>query len=259
MRRSIIIIVLVIGLIGSVFFFLKGGRNCETFSVNLTSDISRTIILVGIGDTDRSQLASYLLAVDSCEPAVVGIDAVFFDMRTHFEDSLLENAFRKVRNDIIPFKFNRIDSPVLSLERFRNNVLDQGYVNTDIKDGVISHFTPLKELGGKVYESFALKIVKKYDPSFNGNISVNESIPIKFTRTDKQFLLIDAREFWNVEKDSLKGKIVLLGFLGPGMGDKKFTPIRYAQKYLDTVPDTYGVVIIANEITTLLEERRKNK
>jgi hypothetical protein len=46
----------------------------------------------------------------------------------------------------------------------------------------------------------------------------------------------------------------LLGYIGPSNEDKHFTPIRLAEKFPENEPDTYGIIIIANEIRTLLNK-----
>ncbi len=44
-----------------------------------------------------------------------------------------------------------------------------------------------------------------------------------------------------------------MGYLGPSNEDKHFTPLRSLGRYDADEPDTYGLVIIANEIRTILE------
>ena len=50
-------------------------------------------------------------------------------------------------------------------------------------------------------------------------------------------------------------KCFLVGYTGPENEDKHFTPLRFIddKKYNHDEPDTYGLVIIANEMRTILE------
>jgi hypothetical protein len=121
-------------------------------------------------------------------------------------------------------------------------------------DGISSHITPVRIIDGEVHESFPLKILKAWKPGFTNGFDKNEAIPINFTRTLDQFVHFDASNV-DVEHNlnDLKDKVVILGYLGPSNEDKHFTPIRQVVRYPEGQPDTYGAVLVANEIRTILE------
>jgi CHASE2 domain-containing sensor protein len=56
--------------------------------------------------------------------------------------------------------------------------------------------------------------------------------------------------------ESLKNKIFLVGYVGPDDEDMYKTPLRFLNKdsKAQNQPDTYGLVIIANQIRTLLDK-----
>lgn len=115
---------------------------------------------------------------------------------------------------------------------------------------------PLPKIDNEIHESFPLKMVSRWKPGFRSNIRVNQNIRINYTRRLKQFICLDGSELLktNINDFDLPGKIILLGYLGPGEEDKHFTPLRLVnEEYKDNEPDTYGLVIIANEIRTILE------
>ena len=116
--------------------------------------------------------------------------------------------------------------------------------------------TPIRLINNHPEELFSLKIIKQWKPDFKDSFALNQSIPVKFSRTLNGFRHFDASQLRNIDCSKLNGKIVLLGYLGPSDEDKHFTPIRIVEEYPEDKPDTYGLVIIANEIRTILEYKK---
>ena len=80
---------------------------------------------------------------------------------------------------------------------------------------MLSHFTPVKEVGGKLHESFALKISKQWKPEVELNLTANKSIPILFQRRLQQYYYFVREDLHDKEVCRLlKNKIILVGFLG---------------------------------------------
>ena len=219
-----------------------------------TDKIDEDIILFNIGNISRAEIGELLIGIEKCEPLIVGIDILFLENKKSFDDSILTEALQKVSNDIIAYKFDSNEREERSIDRFRKFASEEGFINAEEKDGVLSHFTPVKEVGGKLHESFALKISKQWKPEVELNLTANKSIPLLFQRRLQQYYYFVREDLHDKEVCSLlKNKIILVGFLGPGDEDKHFTPIRSREEEIEGKPDTYGLVIIANEIRTILE------
>ncbi|MBK6827642.1 MAG: CHASE2 domain-containing protein [Chitinophagaceae bacterium] len=130
----------------------------------------------------------------------------------------------------------------------------EGVVSRESFRGIVSRFIPIEEKNNLDYESLAYAIVKFWKPGFESTLSKNQSVLIDFIRTSQQFKTFEGSKFSaQVSRDLIKNKIVLLGYLGPTDEDKHFTPIRYVKYHYENVPDTYGIVILANEIRTVLK------
>lgn len=245
-------------LLASVISVLFACNSKKVFrEVARTDKIDQDIVLINIGNSDRTEIASLLLTIEKCNPLIVGIDVLFLKQRQSLEDSILANAIERVSNNILAYRFDSTGKEERSIDKFRKFANDEGYVDLDRRDGVSSHFTPIKEVEGQLYESFALRIIKHWKPGFKYNLTVNKSIPILFQRSQQQFYYFVREDLQ--EKDVcelLKNKIVLIGYLGPGDEDKHFTPIRNNDKDLEGKPDTYGLVIQANAIRTILEHEQ---
>lgn len=221
-----------------------------------TKEFDPDIVLINIGNTDRVGIATLLAKVSKCNPILIGLDIVFFKEKKEEEDSVLESVLKIVNNDILAYAFDMEGKEERPIPKFRKQVSGEGYVNTDEIEGVISHFTPIKEINGNFYESFALTIVKHWKPDLpQDKLVANKSIPILFRRTLDQYYHFTAKDLLQPEVcERLNNKIVILGFLGPGEEDKHLIPSVNNDSPSKGIKDTYGPVIIANTIRTLLEQ-----
>ena len=255
-RRIQILLSLTIALTALVLIVSK--KKSTLSHVELTNTIDEDIVLVNLGEANREQIAMVLSKIDSCGPKVIGVDVFFFQEKGNFQDSILSQAFEVLRNDIIAYSFDSAGTIITSIPKIRNNASDEGYTDLDDQKGLSSNFVPIIENGNNIYESFALRIVRAWKPEFKHTLQKNKSIPIRFRRTLSQFNFFYSGDFDELDVCSyLKNKIVLVGYLGPSSEDKHFTPIRFKVKYKEGEPDTYGLVIIANEIRTILDFEKK--
>lgn len=237
-----------------VFLLQCKQKKVQVQEVALESNTDNEIVLINIGDSDRSVIADLLIKIEECDPLVIGIDAIFLKKGEPLKDKVLENTFSVMTNDVIAYKFDSTGKVERSVEEFRSKASGEGFINIEQENGMSDHFTPIKEEKGTTYESFALKIIKLWKPSFRLSILPNKSIPIRFKRSQEDFHYFEKP---NLEESSVREflgkKIILVGYLGPSSEDKHYTPLRSKIKFQGTGPDTYGVVIIANAIRTLLE------
>ena len=222
-----------------------------------TEKIDPDIILINIGNGNRTEIATLLNDIANCSPSIIGIDVFFSEHKKSLEDSILTTAIKNVPNDILAYRFDATGKEERSINEFRRFASDEGHVNIIMREEVSSHFQPIKKVNGNIYESFALKIIKRWKPGFKYNIAVDETIPILFQRSQKQYHYFEKMDLLDTTVcELLKDKIVLVGFLGPGDEDKHFSPIRSNDKEIK--PDMYGIVIQANAIRTILRYEKKD-
>ena len=247
MKHQFIISLIIVG------FFIQ----CKPkTSVELTNKIDPDLVLINIEEGDRAFIGNLLLKIDSCKPILIGIDVWFIKEKDLNQDSILIYALKTVNNDILAYALDSNGNLLRSHEKFTPFISDQGLSIPDKVNGLVSHITPIITIGNTTHEQFPLKIIKQWKPNFKSNIKVDESIPIKFTRTLDQFIHFNGSEFNKIDPFILKNKIILMGYLGPSNEDKHFTPIRHTKEYPATEPDTYGLVMIANEIRTILDYKK---
>ena len=237
-----------------ILFILFLFTACTKSNVQLTDEIDSEIVLINMEEGDRAFIGDLLLTVDSCKPVLIGIDAWFVQEKDYQHDFVLANALKTIDNDILAYTLDSSFNPRKSHEKFREFVSAEGLAVVTFLNGLSSHFTPLTVVDDKVCVHFALKIVEWWQPGFIHDFEPNQIIPTKFTRTLDQFNHYSGSEITTAEHLSkLQNKIVLLGYIGPSNEDKHFTPIRSEINFQKNEPDTYGVVIIANQIRTILE------
>lgn len=252
---SVIAVIIFFGLYTSFRLFIAFAK--PVHSVELVNTIDPDIVLVNIGDGDRVSIANKLLAVDSCNPGVIGINAYFSQDKNGQTDSILINAFKKARHDIIGYHLDEHGSPTDIQKKFSNQASASGLLSYEGINGLVSRVTPVRLIDGKIYELFALQVIKEWHPGFKHGLAPNQVIPIKYTRTAGRFFQLESSQLADVEPRFLKNKIVLLGYLGPSDEDLNYTPVQLLLPRHKPGPDMYGVVILANVIRTILDNAKK--
>lgn len=221
----------------------------------------RDIVLINIQNGDRAFIAKILSKIDSIKPKVVGINVYFKSAKEAKEDSLLFNALNNLKGDILSYGTGGSGIEVHSIPLFTSAVDDEGFLKFEETTGLVSKMTPVKQIDGKTHESFALKIAKQWKSNLDNSYALNKSLPIEYSRTLNSFLVINGSDLIELpitefDLENLKTKIFLVGYVGPTDEDMYRTPLRFLAK--DTIaqnqPDTYGLVIIANQIRTLLDK-----
>lgn len=234
-----------------IIFFLSSCSQND--SVKLNGKIDPDIVLINIEEGDRSFIGNLLLTIDSCKPRLIGIDAWFVLEKDTYQDSILMNALKVIDNDILAYSLDSLGQIIRSHPKFEALVSVKGLAVYDNNAALSGNMTPVKIINNQEHEHFALKIIKWWKPDFINRYKLNRQIPIQFTRTLDQFVHFNGSDLKaEINYKDLNNKIVLLGYLGPSREDKHFTPIRHVIKIDNNEPDTYGVVIVANAIRTIL-------
>jgi CHASE2 domain-containing sensor protein len=234
--------------------------------------VDTNIVLVNLSNLSRSEIARQVNTINSLNPKVIGIDAIFQEEKEHYSDSLLADAFSRCRNLILVSKLDNYNEEtdaygtvLRSIEIF-NKYASNGFANLPNDDKVgfrtIREFRPISKTNGTIVNAFAAKVVEIYNSEALQllNRRSNEVEKINYTGNYNKFYYLDSYQVISGENDIsfIKDKIVLMGFMGLRLNDKTFediyfTPLneRYAGK---AFPDMYGVVIHANIISMILNK-----
>lgn len=235
------------------------------------------IVLVNIGPHGRGDIAKELFKLAQYEPKVIGVDVIFQGEREPESDALLQYVLMNVPNVVLIGERQQKsdqsgDSLVLSHPMFSNHTY------YGIGENILEHNIGRRMrkqfyfADGDTALHFAVQMAMLYDSAkaqrfiqrehneeniyFRGNIISYEphTKPAKFAVLDYQDVIDD-----NFTPDLIKGKIVLMGYLGEFIGnataidDKFYSPLT-AFEPINLPPDMFGAVFHANSLSMILNE-----
>ncbi|TAH18679.1 MAG: CHASE2 domain-containing protein [Cytophagales bacterium] len=238
-----------------------------------------SVVIVNIGELSRAGIAQQIDILNKFDPAVIGID-VEFELNTDpIEDSILAASFANTKNLVLWSKVT--DGKPDSLNEHRalwdtlklvnpmfSKLAYHGYTNA-LTEGE-SEFETWREtssvehiIDGRKEYSFATKITQRYD-SAKAQVFIdrNKDYPleiINFRGNLDKFTVLDINDVLdtNFVAETIKGKIILMGYLGADTrsktwdGDKYYSPLN--ERPVGRVPpDMYGVVVHANIVSMIL-------
>lgn len=236
--------------------------------IKTKAQVDTNIIIVNIGYNNRRDLAKQLALIKQQKPAVIGMDVLLRSQKEPWADSLLEAEINATPNLVMGSMINwrEGDEHHSVLDTTALNIKNKtwGFINlvAPYQEAPIRKFIPFYQATKKDQrkEGFAAAIVRQYNPAAYEKLEKRgkKDELINYSRRIEQYTIVDVAEFENPEANFsfMKGKIVLMGFLGPDvktavMEDNRFTPMnkKFSGK---SFPDMFGVVIHANIISMML-------
>jgi CHASE2 domain-containing sensor protein len=236
------------------------------------TNLDTNIVLVNIGNLNRREIAMQLDIINSYNPSVIGIDAMFARESNPESDLILAESFSKCKNLVLTSKlvdydndkkmYGDLNLPLDILARKAQVGFTNFYIEYDKDFRTSRLFSPFDSVKNSRISFFAAKIVELVNKdAYDYLMKRNKTFEIiNFKRNFDKYLSLDVEEVFD-KKDNLgflNGKIVLMGFMGPNMStkvteDNFFTPMN--RQFLGrSQPDMYGVVIHANIISMILEK-----
>ncbi|MFZ6008715.1 MAG: CHASE2 domain-containing protein [Bacteroidota bacterium] len=222
------------------------------------------IILVNVQGTDRAGYAKVIDKIDSLRPRVVSIDLQFSEYTEYEKDTrlfqALDNCDNLVMISVIEdytgeaeeyVRFTYGSQPIFLMNAvtgFGNTILEQDELLT------LKRFSTFEKVSGSVEYHFSIRTAMKFD-SLKTIEFVNNNpriIDIDYAGGNREFKKLKWTDFagGKVLEDDIAGKIVMIGFLGPGDIDKFFTPLNTKKER----PDMYGIECLANIVAQVLED-----
>lgn len=260
----LVVIFLFTTMVNALSFFDPVKRSLDNFSLKdiyyeiiqeaETEHSSNIITIVDMSDVyRRDHIASIIEKIDSCEPAVLGVDIVFEGLREDSEgnDSLI-HVISRATNKIV-FASKLTDGKTEKGEEdklsFAGSVhsffgeaipITEGFTNvdTDVEGKTLRMFPMSRLCGNDTVYSFTAQVADTYQDSIIGQTN-EEDRTVIFSGTKIDSIHCDS--IWK-HRELIKDRIVLLGALND-YADKHYTPIG-------RIP---GVEFQAYAIQTLLE------
>lgn len=227
------------------------------------------IVIVNIGNLDRSQIGQLLTNISRQKPRAIGVDVIFEGLKDKRGDSFLRQAVSGVPQAVFASKFSTFEPGMKVYGGYISSravipVKHEGYVNVGSSDpypSTVRYFVPSIDQSNVGFNSFSYQIYMASVNNFPGRIIVSphENMIINYAYRNEEFVVLDGKKLLEENPDIslLDGNIVLLGYTGGNRGtkydieDKHFTPFNEAISGRGT-PDMSGVMINANIINMLL-------
>jgi CHASE2 domain-containing sensor protein len=231
------------------------------------TEIDRRIVIVNTGVLDRAEIGLLIEKVSSYQPRVMGLDIYFNEAKDPVKDSILHEAFKKVKN-LVSVSVAVPEKHGISINKnyFDDVNAKRGYANLIGEEiGTIRYYAPFETIDGKKYPQITSAIIKEYDEKAYEKLEKRhkEVETINYARRVDKYQILEPEDVLldNVDTSVLKDKIVLLGFINldpNNIEDKKFTPMndKFAGK---AIPDMNGIVVQANIISMVLDHNYIHK
>jgi CHASE2 domain-containing sensor protein len=244
----------------------SGAKRGQNRQKNDTLD--ERVVIVNIGYSNREEIALMIDKVAAGKPKVMGLDALFYEPRDPYQDSLISETFKRHKNLIVAqtlvLSGKEGDTVAATAGNYISTASEYASVNLwDDSLRTIRYCLPIfEDHAHKQYKSFAAALVGGYDKEayevLEKKSHHNHKLIINYSRRADRYQTIDYEKLMNDQFDDsmFAGKIVLFGFIDDNtnnLEDKKFTPMnaRYAGK---SIPDMNGIVVHANIISMALDK-----
>tara|TARA_R110001592_G_scaffold307299_2_gene580974 strand:- start:519575 stop:520777 length:1203 start_codon:yes stop_codon:yes gene_type:complete len=230
------------------------------------------VVLINLENLDRKGIAQLIDSISAYQPKVIGLDALFFGAKNPQHDFALFRSIKNAGNVILSSKLDSVTSDgrhqymhepyglfhTVGKSAFANLVtgLDDGFRTSRV-------ITPKEMVGDSVVWSFPAALVESFDEEAYRHLKArgNTLESINWVGNIDHFFRFRASDIFNnnVDLSLLKDKMVIVGYLGPKLGevldyeDVFFTPLN-PNPVGRAFPDMYGPVIHANAVSMMLKQ-----
>ncbi|KXX66802.1 CHASE2 domain-containing protein [Flammeovirga sp. SJP92] len=275
-KHTLILIILVSCFTTNIFSFITKIINPDFkvtdiyYQIRNDKVIDKDIVLINIGKASRGEIGKLLTKLDQYQPAVIGINATFMGNTSYsnpHENKILYHALNNMHTKVIlPSSIVNDEKNNLQLELsdkpFTQNT-EHGLTHfhyDNEQNEVVRKMVKYIDLDTNRKElHFAIKVAELYNHNlasqflsrkdsietifFKGNIEIYSKVEYSEVLNDEDFLF-----------NFLEGKIVLLGYIGAPLSEDLEDKFRSPLSYDSPIPDMYGVVILANIVSMILDQ-----
>ncbi len=241
-----------------IFFFLTATVTCNSQTTE------RDIVLINTDTLDRKGIAEEVTIINSLHPKVIAIDLQFYGNKNYFNDNLLFLALDKCKNLVMIRIIGNYTGNDVEYKRFIYGSMPEfligaktGFANTLIDDKfqTLRRFSIVENVHGDSEYNFAVRIAMAVDSlkAMNFVKSNPRIVDVDYRDGKNKFKTFSAEEVLGkkIKRADIAGKIVMMGFLGPGDKDKFFTPLN--KRTVPAEPDMYGLEYFANIVVQVLK------
>lgn len=231
------------------------------------ADIDTNIVIVNIGENDRAALIQQIQIIESFNPKVIGLDVTFVAQKDAETDSalkaVLHGSIPIILTSNIVYSDQDLHQGTFSTESsntYFEKKQDEGFGNFLAEEGqTVRYYPPFLSKENEKIPAFSTQIIAKYDSNAYFKLLSRKLKTEIINYQSNNFAKLDVGDIYqNADLNFLKGKIVLMGYMGPNFSqvvfeDNHLTPLNksyggHAQS------DKYGIEIHANIISMVLRK-----
>jgi len=244
----------------------------DLYFSSLSNNLADTnIVIINIEHIGRDGISELLLKVAESDPAVIGLDVFFLsEIQTPYDGILSDILQMHKEMVVLPLEFGTENQPSPIYWTFDESFhtgqagILTNYGNTE----VVREFSPFMEIDNQRVNSFAATVAKVFNPDAYKTLEKRGKKTEKInyignTYAFRTFHYSDVLNFTESDRQLIQDKIILLGYYGgrtqsyADLDDVFFTPVGFDGN-INRRPDMFGVVIHANIISMILNERYIN-
>ena len=246
-------------------FTIVGTNSCRSQPFSDNREF-HTIVLVNVGWDDNGKIAREISILNGLNPKVLALDLAFSKYVGDKRDRDLVSALEKMDQIILPSRIRDIGEDgdgkriisitgTCQLPVFPIN-LKEGFVSA-ITDSTTGLKIPRQfmlwenDYEGRRYLHFSVVTAMAYDSLQVSRYLDNhdQHVSVAYKGRDHDFKVFSGQEVreGKVTRKDITGKIIIMGFLGPGVNDKWISPLNQGGE-----PDMYGVEYLAHIVAQIL-------
>jgi CHASE2 domain-containing sensor protein len=228
------------------------------FNKNSHTAVDTGIVIINIGEANRTEIAAIIEKAAAENPIVTGVDVLFNEPKEAQVDSILQQLFSSSNKIVLAYNLLAEKGTMETTGFLYEQSRQKGYANfVGEEGGSIRHTAPFIKGEKELYFSFAATITQTAYPDAYEKLKSRDKLTeqINYTRVPEKYLVIEGKDFLQNRESmvSLTNKVVLLGYVSNNpnnIEDKHFTPFN-KKSVGKTIPDMEGIFIHANIISMM--------
>jgi CHASE2 domain-containing sensor protein len=222
------------------------------------------IVLINVGNLNRSGIAKEIAIINGLNPKVVSIDLQFAESKGD-QDVMLVQSLWNCKNLVMSSMIQNYGGEMTFISlgsriEFSPSHAKTGFINALPEDDELQTLKQFivyqqENIHGDIEYHFSIRTAMSFD-SLKAMRFVGDHpkiMDIDYKKGARIFKAFSANDVLGgkISRKDVEGNIVLIGILGPGDEDKFFTPIN--KKSHPYKVEMYGLEILANIVAQVLE------
>jgi len=228
-----------------------------------SQSIENNIILINTGPYNKGTIAKLISKVNAFNPKVISLDIAFPYYDGSNDDINLSTTLDRCNNLVMATTIESDESGVYfaltSSGQFTPVNKKTGFVSAQVEKDQVEipkqFMVWQKDFNEDIEYHFSIRTAMSFDSLKTMSFLKNnpQTVDVNYKNGKRKFKTFSASDVLNgkLTKKDIEGKIVMLGFLGPGDQDKFFTPFNINPNE----PDMYGLEYLANIVAQVLESK----